>query len=69
METITIKINTRNGKGKYLMGLIKEMAKDGTFVEIETNLIDEIKTGLEQAKKIHKGELPSKSVKQMIHGK
>ncbi len=69
METITLKINTRNNKGKYLLGLIKEMAKDGTFVEIESNILDEIKTGLEQVKKMKTGELPQKSVKQMLHGK
>ena len=69
METITLKINTRNNKGKYLLGLIKEMAKDGTFVEIEPNFIAEIETGLEQVKKIQAGELPKRSVKHMLHGK
>jgi len=69
METITLKINTRSNKGKYLLGLIKEMAKDGTFVEIESNIIDEISSGLKQVKKIQAGELPIRSVKQMIHGK
>lgn len=69
METITLKINTRNNKGKYLLGLIKEMAKDGTFVEIEPNIVDDITTSLEQVKKIQSGELPKRSVKQMLHGK
>jgi hypothetical protein len=69
METITLKINTRSNKGKYLIGLIKEMAKDGTFMEIESNVLDEIATGLKQVKKIQLGELPIKSVKQMIHDK
>ncbi len=69
METITLRINTRSNKGKHLLGLIKEMAKDETFVEIETSVIDEIKTGLEQVKKIQSGELPQKSLKQMFNGK
>jgi len=69
METIKLKINTRNNKGKYLLGLIKEMAKDGTFVEIEADVIDEITTGLKQVKKIQAGELPKRSVKQMLHDK
>lgn len=69
METITLKINTRNNKGKYLLGLIREMAKDGTFVEIESNVMDDITKGLEQVKKIHSGELPKRSVKQMLDGK
>lgn len=69
METFTLKINTRNNKGKHLLGLIREMAKDGTFVEIESNVMDDIKKGLEQVKKIHAGELPKRSVKQMLDGK
>jgi hypothetical protein len=65
METITLKINTRSNKGKYLIGLIREMAKDGTFIEIESNVMGEIKTGLKQVKKIQDGELPGRSVKQI----
>lgn len=66
METITLKINTRHKMGKYLLGLIKEMAKEGTFVEIEPNIEDDITTSLEQVKKIQSGELPKRSVKQMF---
>ena len=69
METITLKINTRSNKGKFLIGLIREMAKDGTFIEIEANVMDEITNGLKQVKKIQAGELPKRSVKQMIHDK
>lgn len=36
METLTIKINTRSTKGKQLVGLIKEMEKEGS-VEIQRN--------------------------------
>lgn len=66
METITLKINTRNNKGKYLLGLIKEMAKEGNFIEIEPNVMEDIATGLEQVKKIQSGELPKRSIKQML---
>jgi len=69
METITLKINTRINKGKYLLGLIREMAKEGSVVEIEQNLMDDITTGLEQVKKIQSGELPKRSVKQMLRDK
>lgn len=65
-ETITLKINTRNNKGKYLLGLIKEMAKEGNFIEIEPNVMEDIATGLEQVKKIQSGELPKRSIKQML---
>jgi len=66
METITLKINTRSNKGKFLIGLIREMAKDRTFIEIESNVMDEIATGLKQVKKIENGELPRRSVKQIV---
>jgi hypothetical protein len=51
METLTIKIDTKNNKGKYLLGLINEMAKDGSYIEIEkkdTSL--EIQTSLREMK-------------------
>lgn len=67
METITIKINTKSNKGKYLLGLIKEMAKDETFVKIEPNIEEEIKVGLEQVKKIKSGALPQRTLKQMLN--
>jgi hypothetical protein len=69
MEIITLKINTRSNKGKFLIGLIREMAKDGTFVEIEPNVMDEIAIGLKEVKKIQNGELSSRSLKQMINDK
>ena len=51
METLTIKIDTRNNKGKYLFGLITEMAKDGTFVEIEKNdVYNDIRASLKEMK-------------------
>jgi hypothetical protein len=51
METLTIKIDTRNNKGKYLFGLITEMAKDGTFVEIEKNdVYNDISASLKEMK-------------------
>jgi len=51
METLTIKIDTSNSKGKYLFGLITEMAKDGTFVKIEKDdIYDDIKTSIKEVK-------------------
>jgi hypothetical protein len=51
METLTIKIDTRNSKGKYLFGLITEMAKDGTFVEIEKDdIYKDIQASLKEIK-------------------
>jgi hypothetical protein len=51
METITIKIDTRNDKGKYLLGLITEMAKEGSFIEIEKmDTYNEVKTSLKEMK-------------------
>jgi len=51
METLTIRIDTRNNKGKYLLGLITEMAKEGTFVEIEKDdIYEDIKNALKEIK-------------------
>lgn len=51
MESFTIKIDTRNNKGKYLLGLITEMAKEGSFIEIKkTDTYDEVKTSLSEMK-------------------
>jgi hypothetical protein len=51
METITIKIDTANDKGKYLFGLITEMAKDGSFIKIEkSETYNEVRTSLKEMK-------------------
>jgi hypothetical protein len=51
METITIKIDTDNNKGRYLLGLITEMAKEGTFIEIEkSETYKEVKTSIKEMK-------------------
>jgi len=51
METLILKIDTKTNKGKYLFGLITEMAKEGTFVEIEKDTIyDDISTSLKEMK-------------------
>jgi hypothetical protein len=51
METLTIKIDTSNNKGKYLFGLITEMAKDGTYIEIEKDdIYDDIQTSIKELK-------------------
>lgn len=51
MEKLVLEIDTRSNKGKYLLGLIKEMAKDGTFVKIHKNdLADELRTSIREMK-------------------
>jgi len=51
METLTIEIDTRNNKGKYLLGLIKEMSKEGSFVKIKKdNLEHELKESIKEMK-------------------
>lgn len=50
METLTIKFNTRSNKGKQLVGLINEMAKEGS-IEIQKNETHrEIKIALKEMK-------------------
>lgn len=41
MTTITLKINEKSKKGKYLLGLIREMAKDESLIEIIYNAPNE----------------------------
>jgi len=51
METLTIKIDTSSNKGKYLFGLITEMAKEGSFIEIEKDdICEDIKTSIKEIK-------------------
>ena len=69
MQKITLKINTRDKKGKYLLGLIRERTKEGNFIEIESTVMDEITIAMEQVKKMQAGELPKRSVKQMLKDK
>jgi len=41
MTTITLKINEKSKKGKYLLGLIREMAKEESLIEIVYNTPNE----------------------------
>lgn len=51
MEKLILEIDTRSNKGKYLLGLIKEMAKDGAFVKIHKNdLANELITSIREMK-------------------
>lgn len=51
MEKLTIKIDTKNNKGKYLYRLITEMAKEGSFLEIQKEeTVNEVKTALREMK-------------------
>lgn len=50
METLTIKINTRSNKGKQLLGLITEMAKEGSVEIQKTETYREVKTALKEMK-------------------
>ena len=51
MEKLILEIDTRSNKGKYLLGLIKEMAKDGSFVKIQKNdLTNELRTSVREMK-------------------
>jgi hypothetical protein len=52
MEKLTIEIDTRTNKGKFLLGLIKEMAKEGSFVKIpqKADTVQEVKQALREVK-------------------
>lgn len=51
MEKLTIKIDTRSNKGKYLLGLIRELAKDSSYIEIMSNeTANELRSSLRELK-------------------
>lgn len=50
METLTIKIDTRSVKGKQLVGLINDMAKEGSVKIKKNETHQEIKTALKEVK-------------------
>ena len=51
MEKLILEIDTKSSKGKYLLGLIKEMAKDGSFLKIKKDGLDqELGTSLRELK-------------------
>lgn len=50
METLTIKIDTRSDKGKQLVGLINDMAKEGSVKIQKNETHQEIKTALKEMK-------------------
>lgn len=54
-----------NEKIKYLLKFLGSIADE---TDEETDLMKEIETSLKQVKKIRNGELPHKTLKQMING-
>ena len=50
MEPITIKVNTQSSKGKQLLGLIHDMAKDGDLKIQKPNTYNEVKRGIHEMK-------------------
>ncbi len=58
--------NLSQEKVKYLLKFVNSMIDD---TEEETDLLNEIEIGLKQVKKIRNGELPRKTLKQMLNGK
>ena len=50
METLTIKIDTQSDKGKQLIGLINDMAKEGSVKIKKNENHKEIKTALKEMK-------------------
>lgn len=50
METITIKVNTKSGKAKQLLSLIKDMVNDGDVQIEKSTTYDEVKRGIREIK-------------------
>jgi hypothetical protein len=75
MPQVTIKIGQSdteqhfytlsNEKIKYLLKFVGSITDE---TEEEADLLNEIETGLKQVKKIRNGELPRKTLTQMLNG-
>jgi hypothetical protein len=50
METVTVKINPKTRRGKYLIGLLKDMAKYGNDVEFDEIPNSETSRAIEDAR-------------------
>lgn len=51
MQKLTLKIDTKSNKGKYLVGLIRELAKDSDEIEIVSNeTMHELRSSLQELK-------------------
>lgn len=50
MDSVTVKINPHTRRGKYLIGLLKDLAKDGNDVEFDLIPNDETTQAIEEAR-------------------
>ena len=50
MDSVTVKINPHTRRGKYLISLLKDLAKDGNDVEFDLIPNDETIQAIEEAR-------------------
>lgn len=50
MEVVTVKISPKTTRGKYLIGLLKDLAKDGKDIEFYNTPNDELIQSVEDAR-------------------
>ncbi len=51
MEALTVRISGKTTRGKYLIGLLKDMAKLGNDIQIEDMPNEETRVSIEDARK------------------
>jgi len=51
MESVIVRISGKTNRGKYLIGLLKDLAKNGNDIKVEDIPNDETKEAIEDARK------------------
>jgi hypothetical protein len=64
MEALTVKISGKTARGKYLIGLLKDMAKMGNDIQIENIPNEETRISIEDARQ--KKGYKAKDVKELF---
>lgn len=70
MESVTIKIETRSKKAKYLLGLITELSKidEGIyFVDVESESIKSIDQSFKELDLVRKGKLKTSPARNILN--
>ncbi len=64
MESVTVRISGKTVRGKYLIGLLKDMAKNGNDIKIEDIPNEETRVSIEEAR--HKKGFKANNVKELF---
>ena len=69
MTTVTIKINTKNKKAKYLVDLITELSKtekEITVIDEKSEFMNSIDKSFNELERVKKGKLKPKPARKLL---